>query len=106
MRKKVGLVGALLGHPPVILLDEPLNGLDVESMERLSERLRAHVQGGATIILSSHYMEFVDRICQRVAILVEGQIKAEGTPDALKQKSVGETGSFHDCFLYYTQSRD
>jgi len=105
MRKKVGLVAALLGHPPVVLLDEPLNGLDVESMERLSDRLKAHVQGGATVILSSHNMDFVDRICQRVAILVGGTFKVEGKPEELKRKSVGATGSFHDCFLFYIQAK-
>jgi ABC-2 type transport system ATP-binding protein len=103
MKKKVGLIAALLGRPAVLLLDEPLNGLDVRSMERLSERLRAEVVRGATVILSSHNMEFADRICQRVAILVGGAIRIQGRPEELKQQSVGEQASFHDCFLYYTQ---
>jgi len=104
MKKKVGIIAALLGHPKVVLMDEPLNGLDVESMEHLSDRLKAEVQQGATVILSSHNLEFVNRICQRVAILVGGIIKVEGDPDELKQKSIGKPGSFHDCFLYYNRS--
>ena len=104
MKKKVGIIAALLGHPKVVLMDEPLNGLDVEGMEHLSDRLKAEVQQGATVILSSHNLEFVNRICQRVAILVGGIIKVEGNPDELKQKSIGKQGSFHDCFLYYNRS--
>lgn len=104
MKKKIGIIAALLGHPKVVLMDEPLNGLDVESMEHLSDRLKGEVQQGATVILSSHNLEFVDRICQRVAILVGGVIRVEGDPDELKRKSIGKGGSFHDCFLYYNRS--
>ncbi len=101
MKKKVALSAAFMGKPPVLILDEPFNGLDVATMERLAAIITGFHQGGATVLLSSHLMEYVDRLCQRVLILKKGAVVGEGTPQALKQKA--GSASFHDTFLYFTR---
>src|SRR5581483_2545946 len=101
MRKKVALSAALLGKPPVLILDEPFNGLDVATMERLAGIISGFHREGATVLISSHLMEYVDRLCQRVLILKKGRVVGEGTPQELKRKA--GAASFHDTFLYYTR---
>jgi ABC-2 type transport system ATP-binding protein len=100
MRKKVALSAAFLGKPPVLILDEPFNGLDVATMERLAGIITGFYQSGATILISSHLMEYVDRLCHRVLILKKGRVVGEGTPQELKKKA--GSVSFHDTFLYFT----
>jgi ABC-2 type transport system ATP-binding protein len=101
MRKKVALSAAFLGKPPVLILDEPFNGLDVATMERLAGIITDFHRAGATVLLSSHLMEYVDRLCHRILILKKGSVVGEGTPQALKQKA--RSASFHDTFLYFTR---
>ena len=101
MRKKVALSAALLGKPPVLILDEPFNGLDVATMERLAGIITGFHRAGSTILISSHLMEYVDRLCQRVLILKKGRVVGEGTPAGLKRKA--GSASFHDTFLYFTR---
>lgn len=101
MRKKVALSAAFLGKPPVLILDEPFNGLDVATMERLAGIISGFYRAGATVLMSSHLMEYVDRLCHRVLILKKGMTVAEGTPQELKQKT-GST-SFHDTFLFFAR---
>jgi ABC-2 type transport system ATP-binding protein len=73
MRKKIGILAALAGDPKLLLLDEPLNGLDAESMRRLRVRLEERAAAGAAVVLSSHVMGFVERVCGRVVILKKGR---------------------------------
>ncbi len=99
MRKKIGLIAALMGSPRLALLDEPLNGLDTESMRRLRLRIEAMARAGTTFVISSHVMSFVERICDRVAILKRGALVATGTPEELR-RDVGMAGEpFEDVFL-------
>jgi ABC-type multidrug transport system ATPase subunit len=99
MRKKIGLIAALMGAPRLALLDEPLNGLDTESMRRLRLRIEAMARAGTTFVVSSHVMSFVERVCDRVAILKRGALAAVGTPEELRRGAgmVGEP--FEDVFL-------
>lgn len=98
MRKKIGLATALLGHPQLVLLDEPLNGLDTDSMRRLRLRMEEMAAAGTTFIVSSHVMAFVERVCERVVILRKGRVTAAGTPDELRRET-GIDGPFEDLFL-------
>jgi ABC-type multidrug transport system ATPase subunit len=99
MRKKIGLIAALMGAPRLALLDEPLNGLDTESMRRLRLRIEAMARAGTTFVVSSHVMSFVERVCDRVAILRRGALVAVGTPEELR-KGTGMVGEpFEDVFL-------
>lgn len=84
MKKKISIAQALLGNPDLIILDEPTSGLDPESAIHI-RRLIANLQKeGKTILLTSHNLDEIDRICDRVAILSDGVIKKIGTPHQLK----------------------
>jgi ABC-2 type transport system ATP-binding protein len=99
MRKKLGLAAAMLGAPRVLVLDEPLNGLDVEMMRKLRERLVAERDAGRALLISSHVMDFVERIAMRVGIMSGGQLVAEGSPQALRQQTGLHDSSFEDVFF-------
>jgi len=101
MKKKVALSTAFIGSPRLLILDEPFNGLDVATMERLAEMIVEFNRQGATVLISSHLMEYVDRLCSRVLILKKGVVVREGTPSVLKEEA--EAGSFHQAFLYFTK---
>ncbi|MEM8993816.1 MAG: ABC transporter ATP-binding protein [Acidobacteriota bacterium] len=98
MRKKIGLASALLGSPRLVLLDEPLNGLDTDSMRRLRLRMEAMAKAGTTFIVSSHVMAFVERVCDRLVILKRGRAVAAGTPEELRRETAFD-GPFEDLFL-------
>jgi ABC-2 type transport system ATP-binding protein len=99
MRKKIGLAAAFLGNPALLVLDEPLNGLDVEMMRKLRLRLEHHRQAGRSALISSHVMSFVERICDRVGILRGGKLVAEGSPDALRENAGMREHPFEDVFF-------
>ena len=99
MRKKVGLAAALMGEPELVLLDEPLNGLDTESMRRLRLEIEAMAARGTSFLISSHVMAFVERICPRVVILKEGRVVADATPHELRRRTGLAGEPFEDVFL-------
>lgn len=99
MRKKVALVVALMGNPPLVLLDEPLNGLDTEHMQRLRLRIESMAEAGTTFVLSSHVMAFVERACQRMAVLRRGRLVAIGNADDLRLAAGMPDQPFEDVFL-------
>jgi len=88
MRRRLDLASGLLHQPDVLVLDEPTVGLDIESRIVVWDFLRQLRDDGTTIVLTSHYLEEIDALADRVAIIDRGEIIAEGTPDALK-KTVG-----------------
>ncbi len=79
MTKKIGLAAAILHNPRVLILDEPFGSLDPVNTAVMEELLQLHVQSGGSVIFSSHVMDVVERLCQRIVIIDQGQIKAEGT---------------------------
>jgi ABC-2 type transport system ATP-binding protein len=87
-RQRVGLAGALVHQPPVLILDEPTVGLDpnqiIKVRELITELGRDH-----TVLLSTHILPEVEQVCERVFIIDRGRIVADGTPDALRTKLVG-----------------
>jgi ABC-type multidrug transport system ATPase subunit len=99
MRKKLGLAAAMIGEPRVLVLDEPLNGLDVEMMRKLRERLIALALAGRALVISSHVMDFVERTADRVGIMSGGRLVAEGSPQALRQQTGLHEASFEDVFF-------
>ncbi|WP_242497654.1 ATP-binding cassette domain-containing protein [Microbacterium protaetiae] len=84
MTKKVMLAGALLHSPRLLVLDEPFEAVDPVSSEVILDILRAYVEHGGTVVLSSHGMELIERVCSRVAVIVAGQVLAEGTLDEVR----------------------
>ena len=79
MKKKLGLLLALIHNPPLLILDEPTNGLDVESTRLFFELMRELAAGGTTIVFSTHLMDQVERLCSHIAIIREGTIIRAGT---------------------------
>ncbi|UBH05482.1 ABC transporter ATP-binding protein [Leucobacter sp. Psy1] len=84
MKKKIGLACALIHAPRLLILDEPLEAVDPVSGETIRQILRAFVAGGGTVVLSSHVMELVESLCDRVAILAEGRLLAHGDLDEVR----------------------
>lgn len=104
MRQKLALAGAFIHHPRVIILDEPLTGLDAAAARLVKTMLTQYVQQGNTVILTTHIMEIAERMAQRIGIINHGQLVAEGTLDELRTQS-GEGGSLENVFLELTQDR-
>ena len=88
MKRRLDLASALMHQPPLLILDEPTEGLDPQSRTALWEELERIGAEGTTMLLTTHYMEEADRLCSRLAIIDDGRIVVEGDPQALKQ-SVG-----------------
>ncbi len=84
MTKKILLASALVHAPRLLVLDEPFEAVDPVSGQVIRQILRAFVAGGGTVVLSSHVMELVEDLCSHVAIIAEGQIRAEGTLDEVR----------------------
>jgi ABC-2 type transport system ATP-binding protein len=89
MRQKVLLAAALLHNPPVLLLDEPLTGLDVSSSLIMKDLLSALAHEGKTILYSSHVLDVVEKVCNRVLIIHEGNLIADDTLDSLHRRAKG-----------------
>jgi len=89
MRRRADLAASLAGRPKVLFLDEPTTGLDPASRLALSELVRRMVNDGTTVLLTSQYMEEVDRLASRIAVLDHGRVIAGGTPADLKAKAGG-----------------
>src|SRR6266568_1318444 len=85
MRQRLALARALLPDPPLIILDEPTVGLDPQASRDLRDRVRELRSQGRTILLTTHYMEEADQLCDRVAIIDHGKIVALDSPAALKR---------------------
>lgn len=84
MKKKIGLACALIHAPRLLLLDEPLEAVDPVSGETIRQILRAFVAGGGTVVLSSHVMELVESLCDRVAIVAEGRLLTDASLDEVR----------------------
>jgi ABC-2 type transport system ATP-binding protein len=84
MRQRLGIAGALLADPPVLIFDEPANGLDPEGIRWMRDLLRGHAARGGTVLLSSHLLGEVQQICDRVGIINAGRMVAEQKVEELR----------------------
>ncbi len=89
MRQKVALACALLPKPPLLVLDEPLNGLDAPTTVVIKEVLRAWADRGGAVLYTSHLLDVAERVCDRIAILDRGRLAAIGTFDELRREAHG-----------------
>lgn len=87
MRQKVVLAGALIHEPRLIILDEPLTGLDAGSARQVKQVLREYVERGVTVILTTHILEVAERMADRIGVIAEGRLIAEGTLDELRRQT-------------------
>jgi lipooligosaccharide transport system ATP-binding protein len=83
MKRRLTLARALVNDPDLLVLDEPTTGLDPQARHMIWDRLQGLLAEGKTILLTTHFMEEAERLCQRLAIMDEGRIIAEGLPQAL-----------------------
>ncbi|HSB63219.1 MAG TPA: ABC transporter ATP-binding protein [Thermoanaerobaculia bacterium] len=97
-RQRVALAQAFLHDPSVLVLDEPMVGLDPLAQRRLSERLRAHAAGGAAVLLTTHQLALAEEIATTAGLLVEGRLVACGSPRNLETAS-GRGGALSDVFF-------
>jgi lipooligosaccharide transport system ATP-binding protein len=88
MKRRLTLARALINDPELIFLDEPTTGLDPQARHVIWERLRNLLKQGKTLLLTTHFMEEAERLCQRVAIMERGRFIAEGAPDQLIEDTV------------------
>ncbi|WP_217383526.1 ABC transporter ATP-binding protein [Streptomyces sp. NK08203] len=102
MRKKIGLASALLHNPEVLFLDEPFEGVDPVSAQTIREVLEGYTASGATVVFSSHVMELVESLCDWVAVMAAGTIRADGAVAEVR----GETASLQAAFLELVGAQD
>lgn len=102
MKKKLGLACALIHDPAVLILDEPINGLDPRAARDVQDRLRKKANEGKTIFVSTHLLDMAERFCDRVGIIHKGELVTTGTLQDLKQRIVSG-GSLEEVFLKVTE---
>ncbi len=90
MRRRLDLAAGLVAAPPVLFMDEPTTGLDPQARNELWAVLRELVSDGASLVLTTQYLEEADRLADSIVVLDQGRVVAEGTPAALKQQVGGE----------------
>jgi ABC-2 type transport system ATP-binding protein len=100
MKQKLALAGALIHEPELLILDEPLTGLDAGAARQVKDLLLSHVAKGGTVILTTHILEVAERLAQRIGIIQHGRLIAEGTLDQLREATPGAT--LEDMFLRLT----
>jgi ABC-2 type transport system ATP-binding protein len=103
MKQKLALAGALIHEPELLILDEPLTGLDAAAARQVKDLLVSHVDKGGTVILTTHILEVAERLAQRIGIIRQGRLIAEGTLAELRDRTRG--GSLEDVFLQLTEGQ-
>ena len=99
MKQKAALAGALLHEPQLLILDEPLTGLDATIAREVKDLLLERARGGCTIILTTHIMEVAERLVDRIGIIQSGRIVAEGTLEELRTQAGRSNATLEDLFL-------
>jgi ABC-2 type transport system ATP-binding protein len=103
MKQKIALASALIHEPKLILLDEPLTGLDASAARLVKDILLNYLKQGGTVILTTHILEVAERLAERIAIMSGGRLIAEGTMAELRSSSGQSAGSLEDIFLQLIQ---
>jgi ABC-2 type transport system ATP-binding protein len=102
MKQKTALAGALIHDPRLLILDEPLTGLDAAVARQVKDLLQARVRGGGTVILTTHILEVAERMADRIGIIQHGRLRAEGTLEELRAKAGEGRATLEDVFLELT----
>jgi len=105
-KQKTMLIAALLHKPKLLILDEPFSSLDVRAAKIMKDIVKIHTENGGAVLLSTHVMEVAEGLCDRVGIIDEGKLIAEGTLDELRSKSEREGASLESLFLKLTEQEE
>src|SRR5438477_3492526 len=105
MRQKLIISSAFVHRPEVIVVDEPMVGLDPKAARTLKELFREYVRRGHTIMMSTHTLEVAESVCDRIAIIQRGEIRACGTMDELRASATDGASGLEDIFLRLTGER-
>lgn len=106
MKQKVVIVSAIMHRPELLLLDEPLSGLDPKSARIVKDLLRQLASQGVTAIMSTHVLEIAQAMCDRIAIIYEGRLLALGTMEELRRRAKMPESGLEDIFLKLTGTGD
>jgi ABC-2 type transport system ATP-binding protein len=106
MKQKITLISAFIHKPRLLLLDEPLSGLDPRSARIVKDLLRKLASQGVTTIMSTHILEIAQAMCDRIAIIYEGRVLALGNMKELRQKARLPESGLEDIFLKLTRTED
>ena len=106
MRQKVALAGALIHEPRLLMLDEPLTGLDAAAARQVKDILTERVRAGATIIMTTHILEVAERLAGRIGIIARGKMVAEGTLDELRDGVGARGATLEKVFLDLTSQAE
>jgi ABC-2 type transport system ATP-binding protein len=104
MKQRLVMCGALLHDPVVLIVDEPMVGLDPKGARLVKDIFRDLAQEGKTVFISTHSLDIAQEVCQEVAIIQEGRIIATGSPKALREKA-GVDGNLENVFLKLTEGK-
>ncbi len=104
MRQKVSIIASLIHNPEVLILDECMNGLDPRSVRVLKEFLNSFSERGGTVIYSTHVLEVAEKMCDRVAIMRDGNVEAVGSVEELRE--ILKSQSLEDVFFKVTEEEE
>lgn len=104
MKKKMALAAALIHEPQILLLDEPTTGLDPKSAKQIKRLLRVFCDNGGTVFFSTHILEIAERLCDRVGIINNGRLVAQGSLEELRNATSQENESLEDVFMELTSA--
>jgi ABC-2 type transport system ATP-binding protein len=104
MKQKMALASALIHRPSLMLLDEPLTGLDAAAARLVKDLLADFVREGGTVVLTTHILEVAERMAERIGIIAGGRLVTEGTLEELRQRAGESGGTLEDIFLRVTRS--
>ena len=102
-KQKIQIVSSILHDPDLLILDEPLSGLDAKSVKVVKEIIDIHIENGGAVLFSTHIMEIAEDLCDRIAIMNRGKIVGIGTMDELRQQADQVGANLEDVFLRLTE---
>jgi ABC-2 type transport system ATP-binding protein len=102
-KQKIQIISAILHDPDLLIMDEPLSGLDAKSVKVVKEIIDIHIENGGAVLFSTHIMEIAEDLCDRIAIMNKGKIVGIGTMDELRQQANTLGANLEDVFLRLTE---
>jgi ABC-2 type transport system ATP-binding protein len=102
-KQKIQIISSILHNPDLLILDEPLSGLDAKSVKVVKEIIDIHIENGGAVLFSTHIMEIAEDLCDRIAILNRGKIVGIGSMDELRQQADHLGANLEDVFLRLTE---